>query len=937
MGRNASVTFGFLGVLTCFASPAAAFAPAARPWPTTPERFIRTVSDHEAPIVADVITTRGYEVYSYRPDGTVAIVFGAPKTAAVNLSAADASELAIGLAHAMAPSLGVKAEDLYVRDARPLEGWANVAVGQHIDGIEVPQGFLMLTFREGQLAAIRNELVRFDASTTPTLPNTTATARALEEATTFAADSALVAEATLEIWTAGDATEDARLAYAVQTKSESPVSRLTFHIDAHDGAILAVDDEVRFADGEGRVRLVVDTINAAGPQEPHTALFLGLGQADADSDGEAQLSSRFTATYDGPYVRVRDSSGAAVERFEVDLSGPFDVVDVAPQNLEQADPFVHLNLVKLYAAQITPTLGWLGRQLTSNVNLNDTCNAFWDGQTVNFFRSGGGCNNTGRIASIIYHEFGHGYHGNLTGRVVGSIGEGSGDFLAGTILDDPIVGRGFSTNGSGIRRMDQPHRYPDDYTGEVHEDGLIWATALWELRQALITKHGPWAGQMAVDRAFVLALTEGPGLTSAYPAVLTADDDDNNPNNGTPNSCEINAIFGQHGLIDGGQINHDAVPTRAFVRISHDAPGRIAPTAEGLPLTATTENRSNCGTYDPNALQLHYAVGDAPNFTTMPGANAVIPGVVAGDVVRYFFTIDADNVTYSAGSEDSPFVALAHLEDVTLFEEGFENDFGAWQHGTVGTDQHDDWEIGAPIGLRYDPIAPRSGNASVGTDLGAGGGVGGTNGAAKPGRSTFLESPTITTEGMEHIRLELWHHYVIDGTLRILVDGETVYEHTNDGSAWSGGWRYATFELPETTADRADGFSIRFEVDTSPDNDRGGWTLDDVRLSGVEIPPPPPPPPPEDPPKDPEMPKDPTQPSNPADPNDPVDPNPVDPTSPTDPGEDFTGLRRGSLSGGCACVVQERVTLFDVSTWMLLGVGVLLTSAHRTRRSKRPH
>jgi hypothetical protein len=924
IGARATITSFVLGPLLM------AFAPAPRPWAPTPERFLRTVSDHPAPIVSKLIAEQGFEVYSYRPDGTVAIVWGAPRTAPVNLSPDGASQLALELAQAMARSLGVKAEDLYVRDTHPLEGWTNVAIGQQVEGIDVPQGFVMFTFREGQVAAIRNELVRVRVDLLPTLTPDVATQVAIDAAKGFTL-STLVAPAALEVWTAGDRAEDVRLAYAVKTRSEHPVSRFTFHVDAHDGTILAADDAVHFAEGEGRVRIVVDTVTSGGAQDPHTALFLGLDQ-DTDSDGESQLSSRVTATYEGPYVRIRDESGTPVERFDVDLSGPYGVYDHTPTLFSQADPFVHLNLVKLYTAQITPTLGWIGRQLTSNVNINDNCNAFWDGQTVNFFRSGGGCNNTGRIASIIYHEYGHGYHGNLTGRVVGSIGEGSGDFLAGTILDDPIVGRGFATNGSGIRRMDQPQRYPDDYTGEVHQDGLIWATALWELRQALLTKHGAWAGQMAVDEAFVLALTQGPGLSTAYPAILSADDDDNNPNNGTPNSCEINAIFSRHGLIDGGQINHDAVPTRAFVRITHDAPGRIAVTADGMPIAATTENRSDCGTYDPAALTLHYAIGDGAPFTVAPDAT-LIPGAVEGDTVRYYFTLEAEGVTYALGDETSPFVALADFADETIFEEGFEGDFGAWQHGTVGSDLHDDWEVGAPLGLRFDPTEAHSGNAVAGTDLGAGGGVGGTNGAAKGGRSTFLESEAITTEGMENLRLELWHHYVVDGSLRVVVDGETVFTYANDGSAWSGGWRYLTFELPAATADRADGFTIRFEVDTNANNNRGGWTLDDIRVSGTAIPPPPPPPPPEDPPTmNPDDPKNPGTPPATEDPSiDPVDP--ADPAQPDD--GTFRGLRRGGLSGGCVCADAPRDTRFSGWAWVMLGVfmGVI----RRSRRSRRLH
>ena len=59
-----------------------------------------------------------------------------------------------------------------------------------------------------------------------------------------------------------------------------------------------------------------------------------------------------------------------------------------------------------------PTRSWLAARLTDNVNLNSTCNAFWDGAAVNFFKSGGGCNNTGEIAAVFLHEWGHGLDQN---------------------------------------------------------------------------------------------------------------------------------------------------------------------------------------------------------------------------------------------------------------------------------------------------------------------------------------------------------------------------------------------------------------------------------------------------------------------------------------------------------------------------------------------
>src|SRR5207245_2024688 len=123
----------------------------------------------------------------------------------------------------------------------------------------------------------------------------------------------------------------------------------------------------------------------------------------------------------------------------------------------------------------------------------------------------------------------HGVHLSLsTQQPDGAVGEGTADFHAAHIANDPVIGRGFQpgTNG-GIRALDQPKVYPTDIVNEIHADGQIWATAVWEFRVAMIAKHGDWAGKRIAYRTFLKALTQNPTLTTAYPAIISGDDDDN--------------------------------------------------------------------------------------------------------------------------------------------------------------------------------------------------------------------------------------------------------------------------------------------------------------------------------------------------------------------------------------------------------------------------
>lgn len=916
----------------CIELDALAFDAVSRPWPVTPERIIEMNRDSSSTSARELF---GLQTVSRRANGAPAVLWASSTPAPRALSAEAAERLALETAAAIAPSLQVEAADLFVLGSTPLEfsaidpvahvrSWISVTLGQTYRGLPVGGGALIFVFRDGNLASIRNDLAYISLA---------------DEAPILSA-----APGHLEIWVPSDEPTDARLAYAVKKSSLSPRAELIFHIDAKSGAILAADDQLRWADGEGRVRISVDTLNTVAGTVPFVAKAFSLPGGATDGDGDTLQNGSARLTYDGPYATVEDQAGQQIETFNLQFAGPFKNYDITPTIFSQADPFVHINRVKEYARTLAPNMQWIDQKLTINVNINDTCNAFWDGATVNFFRAGGGCNNTARLSGVVYHEFGHGFHQFLTNNVVGSVGEGTGDFLASLMLDDPTVGEGFSTNGAGIREIDSDRVFPGDIQNEVHEDGLIWASALWDLRAALEAKHGAWAGKMIVARMFVLALTQGPGLSTAYPAVISADDDDNNPSNGTPNSCEINAVFDRHGLVDGGVLNHALAGTRSFARIDHFAPGAFNKEADGsVKLNASAENRSTCGTIDLASMRVMLARGASGGmFTAVPmiatGMNAVatISDLAEGDIFRYYFEITADGYTYQNGNESSPHVGFVkRAGEVDISRERFESGFGPWTHGALTGDRVDDWETAAPVGLVFDPYEPREGAAVAGTDLGGGGGPSGTDGASK--RSTYLQSPAIPTTGMENIQLGLWQHHAIAGSLRIKVDGVEVWSYRGDGSSWSEGWRYVSIPLGASARDNSAGVVLRFESESAASNELGGWSIDDVAITGVAIPPPPPPEPKPEEPKEPPpmLPEDPvdgggnTGMGNDGGVERPDDPAPSGPQQ--EPDDPLLTEYSGSIGGSCACVSKPADHRSVAGALLLVGLGLTLAKRRRAR------
>jgi MYXO-CTERM domain-containing protein len=223
---------------------------------------------------------------------------------------------------------------------------------------------------------------------------------------------------------------------------------------------------------------------------------------------------------------------------------------------------------------------------------------------------------------------------------------------------------------------------------------------------------------------------------------------------------------------------------------------------------------------------------------------------------------------------------------------------------------------------------------AVGTDLGGPGGPTATDGIAKAGRHTFLQSAPIPTAGMQNVRLDFWQQYAINGTLTISVNGTQVYSYTSDGSTWSNGWRFQSIALGDTATDNKTGLTVRFEVNANATNALGGWTIDNVGITGTAIPPPPPPP----------MPPPPT--TNPPPDNNPPGTNPGtnppsntipgetgDPGSPSQPnGQGSGSVDQGSdpnapssfsghVDGGCVCVAPSSTGSPAAAVLAILGLA----------------
>lgn len=388
-------------------------------------------------------------------------------------------------------------------------------------------------------------------------------------------------------------------------------------IDAQSGAIVSFQDVTRYDQVKGGVYpLSNDGLDADGQEKPNFPMPF----ADIAIDGTAgpaagdqgiyscNGSSAIRTTLVGPYIRNVDNCGAASQTAvcgdDIDLGVSTGTDCVVPAGSSAGNThsarssFYHLNRVMQKGRAWLPNNNWLRNQVTNNININATCNATWDdfGNAVNFYKSGGGCRNTGELQGVFVHEWGHGIDFNDGGGYDVPT-EAYADIVAVFEARLSCVGRGFYQNQqcsgygdtclncTGIRDQDwdkrqahtpaTPQGFATNNCGggggpcgkEQHCEAYVSAEAIFDLA----TRDLPASG-VGVDSAWQLAerlwfqsrtgsggnayncslpSSDGCGTNSWFHKFRVADDDDGNLNNGTPHAAAIFAAFNRHRIACG--------------------------------------------------------------------------------------------------------------------------------------------------------------------------------------------------------------------------------------------------------------------------------------------------------------------------------------------------------------------------------------------------
>ena len=365
----------------------------------------------------------------------------------------------------------------------------NVSIAQELNGIPVRWGRLAATINNGNLVLIGTETwgnARLD--TTPTFGADQALKSGFDFVGGQTAGDELTDPPRLEIVPfapAGLQDGEAyagpfgagyghRLAWSFAFRRQDVTGTWQVTVDAHTGEVLELKDTNHYAKKKvvGGVYPLTNTdicpdLQRCGTMQPGSPMpwtNTGFATPNDVTNGAGlydYTSGSIVSTLSGPYVRISDNCGPLSESSatgDLDFGGVNGQHDCTSSGTSAGDTassrsaFYELNKLAEQARGWLPNNTWLRSQLQTNVNINSTCNAYYDG-TVNFYKSGGGCRNTGENAAVFDHEWGHGMDDNDAGGGMSVTSESYADIAAIYRLQTSCVGYGFfwtSDEGCGM-------------------------------------------------------------------------------------------------------------------------------------------------------------------------------------------------------------------------------------------------------------------------------------------------------------------------------------------------------------------------------------------------------------------------------------------------------------------------------------------------------
>ena len=589
-------------------------------------------------------------------------------------------------------------------------------------------------------------------------------------------------------------------------------SKMLYVAEATTGKILFEEDQICTLDITGTVKGLATVGWAADACNeelstalPYVAVTGGAATSYADVNGAFVVANAGTGSLNltsnifvgGKYFKVDDIAATESTLSQTVASGGtaafvHNSTNTSEFQRAEVNAYIHANIVRDFVMAAAPTFPVIASQqgataLQINVGVSGTCNAYYNGPSINFYSSGGGCNNTS-FSTVVHHEFGHHVVAS-GGSGQGAYGEGMGDVMSALISETSALGVGFQTCTNGIRNALNNCIFSlagcSSCGSEIHACGQLLSGCVWSVR-ANLQVSDPTTYKTLIRNMAVNAILLHTGTTIATDITvdyLTLDDNNGNILDGTPHYNQINNGFTVHGLPG---------PTVAPLNITtpNGIPTFAIPNTN-LPIVVQVAALS--GQPQANTGKLYWRTGTsafqsvAMTQTSTNVYTAQVPMSACGTPVNYYFEAKTTNneIVTSPGTAPATFNSTTGGYDQTIvFSDAFESTGG--------------WTVGATsdlattgIWVRVDPLGtlaqPEDDHTVPGTlcYVTGQGTVGGALGEQDiDGGATTLTSPTFSALGLADPQVKYWRWYSNDKGGAPNADSMPVQITNNNGTTW---------------------------------------------------------------------------------------------------------------------------------------------------------
>ena len=451
----------------------------------------------------------------------------------------------------------------------------------------------------------------------------------------------------------------------------------------------------------------------------------GTVYTDYEGNATGLVGGQRTLTVDGRYFDVNYSSGTPYSQtVTIEPGLPFNIA-LNPTNESgkaAMNAYIESNVVRDFTLARNPSYPTIGNQFDWDINIgvSGSCNAFYNGSSINFYNAGGGCNNTA-FSVIVHHEYGH-HLVSVGGSGQNEFGEGSGDVMGVLIERDSQLARGFFTNdcNSGIRNADNTCTFDASSCSScgsaIHSCGQLISGCVWDCVAAFEDsgmtpdEANFYMGDLYVN---MIPLHSGGSIQQDILIdILTLDDNDGNLNNGSPNYFEIAAGFAVHGF--------DAPELSGLdFQFPNGTPSVISP-FDGVDLAMNVSGISFQPAPNTGTLYIARSNGTVDDIAMPQVADSQyllsFSDIECDEAVGYYFSAETTtgDVFYWPGGQTSVpspstrFSGIGATGEIIAFEDDFQTDTGWTVSGGAVDGQ---WGRGVPIDCdRADPPSDADGS-----------------------------------------------------------------------------------------------------------------------------------------------------------------------------------------------------------------------------------